>query len=757
MSNIKQQKSILAKLLATENISVEHRKSITAYFDPKARVMVLPIWKEMSGNLYDLLLGHETGHALYTPAAGWHDAVLDKTKKGFKTYLNVVEDIRIEKMIQARYPGLKASFTKGYTELMEKDFFGTKEYDIQSLPLIDRINLHYKVGSFLNLQFTEKEKELINRLDKMKTWDDVKAMSTELYEHRKTEASHALQNLMKDFEYEFDEDEDNDDFDFDGDWEEIEEDSEDDTGKRKRNLRGHSFKDREDLEDEMYDPSSITDRAFRNNEKKLLDDSVKPYFYANCPKPNLKNIIVPFKKLKQYHVKFKTADYLTDNGTYLTKIENAKNKVYRDFLDINNKYISYLIKEFEMRRNARQFARASVSKTGELDVKKAFSYKINEDLFKRMTVVPNGKSHGLVMFIDYSGSMQDNIAATIEQTLILAMFCRKVNIPFRVYAFTDHHTSVGETSDLFGYNRATYEEYLTASYQSGSRGSLLLKEFAKFSTEPGEIDFSRSTGFKLKEYLSSEMTGVEFRNAAKYWLLVGRLFARNSWRYNRNRTYDTYLEGLNNGNQESMNGTPLNEAIVASMEIVKVFKEKYRLDVVNTVFLTDGDSNESQEKITEGRSSERIVPYSNDHRNVNIVVRDIESGTEGIAKPGTPITIALLKLLKAKLHCNVIGFFLTEDSSGKRSIHNKALSHGVELDIDSATKEYRKNKFFMLNDIGYDDYYIIPGGDELSIGKDEMTVSADASKNEVKKAFLKMQKSKNVNRVLLNRFVSKIS
>ena len=74
-------KSILAKLLASENITVEHRKTSTAYFDTLNRVMVLPMWGNMTSELYDLLLGHETGHALYTPNEGWHDNLKDKTKK----------------------------------------------------------------------------------------------------------------------------------------------------------------------------------------------------------------------------------------------------------------------------------------------------------------------------------------------------------------------------------------------------------------------------------------------------------------------------------------------------------------------------------------------------------------------------------------------------------------------------------------------------------------------------------------------------
>ena len=67
----KESKGYLAKLLATENISVEHRKVQTASFDVKNRRLTLPIWKKMDNNIIDLLIAHEVGHALYTPQNAW--------------------------------------------------------------------------------------------------------------------------------------------------------------------------------------------------------------------------------------------------------------------------------------------------------------------------------------------------------------------------------------------------------------------------------------------------------------------------------------------------------------------------------------------------------------------------------------------------------------------------------------------------------------------------------------------------------------
>ena len=62
----KDAKSLLAKMLATENIHVVHKKMPTAYFDTKNRELGLPILKEMNGDIYDMMTLHEVGHALWT-------------------------------------------------------------------------------------------------------------------------------------------------------------------------------------------------------------------------------------------------------------------------------------------------------------------------------------------------------------------------------------------------------------------------------------------------------------------------------------------------------------------------------------------------------------------------------------------------------------------------------------------------------------------------------------------------------------------
>ena len=104
-------KESLAKLLATENLIVEHRPVETAQFEVVNRVLTLPTWEHESNDVVDMFIAHEVGHALYTPT---DDDWLDEVPQMF---LNVTEDIRIEKLIKRRYEGLPKTFFKGYQAL----------------------------------------------------------------------------------------------------------------------------------------------------------------------------------------------------------------------------------------------------------------------------------------------------------------------------------------------------------------------------------------------------------------------------------------------------------------------------------------------------------------------------------------------------------------------------------------------------------------------------------------------------------------
>ena len=148
-------KSQLAKLLATEDIIVEHKDVETAQFNVHTRELLLPMWDRASEDVYDMLVGHEVGHALFTPDQ-------DPPKGIPHNIVNVVEDARIEKLMKRKYLGIAKSFKKGYTELQEQDFFELDGEDISNFNLADRANLYFKIGSFLDVSFSDAEKEIID-------------------------------------------------------------------------------------------------------------------------------------------------------------------------------------------------------------------------------------------------------------------------------------------------------------------------------------------------------------------------------------------------------------------------------------------------------------------------------------------------------------------------------------------------------------------------------------------------------------------
>ena len=161
-------KSQLAKLLATEDIIVENKNVETAQFNVTDRVLTLPRWTFASDVVYDLLVGHEVGHALFTPDDEWY-----LTSDIPQSIVNVVEDARIEKLMKRKYPGMSKTFYNGYGELNDEDFFELEDTDLNTLNLADRANLYFKGGSHLIIDFTAEEKDIVNVISKCETFDDV--------------------------------------------------------------------------------------------------------------------------------------------------------------------------------------------------------------------------------------------------------------------------------------------------------------------------------------------------------------------------------------------------------------------------------------------------------------------------------------------------------------------------------------------------------------------------------------------------------
>ena len=750
-------KSTLAKLLATENLRIEHQKVKTAMFDLKNRTLILPIWKDMSSDLYDLLIGHEVGHALFTPAQGWHGEI-DARGMGIKSYLNVLEDARIERKIKDKFPGIRRNFFAGYQELFENNFFGVKGYDLSKLRLIDRINLHYKVGSFLNAPFSADENQYLARVDALETWDDVAALAVELYELAKSEPEHDFDssNFMGDmgaFDEEGDTAETGDQWGSDMDDESTEEesaptagkpagseDSDADTDGDKSDTPADGAESDEDGDDEgdsdedggvapdngvkipgsndtpilNEDPVSITDQNFRDMEDTFIDSKSREYAYGILRKVDTKNYVIPMDWVLE---NMRPTVYSDRWYTQTVDYDPIAQEVFSEFRNNNQKYINTMVQEFEMRRRASEFARAQTSKTGRLDVDRVWAHKISEDLFARNTVVPNGKNHGMLLFLDMSGSMASNMKGTIEQLVTLMMFCRKVRIPFEVYGFTNN----GVVNDKYSKSDAMRANRASDTVSSGK-----------------ELEIGDNS-FNLLQFVSDNCSSAKFNEVVRTLLMCAKGY---DYSVRPSRRTERFVR---NSDIMGLASTPLEESIMVARSIADKFRAKNRVEVLNTVFLTDGDGDNN---ITVGgRYGSHHINITDASTNASVTVKYNDEVYR------TQLQVALLELYKKATGSRLINFFIAPYNpkwAAKRM-------YGGAADFDTKWKNEWKQKFFhVTKSFGFDDRFLIPGGSDLTIGEDVFESNSNDPKD-LRRAFKKFQNTKQTNRVLLNKMIQAVA
>ena len=789
-----EQKSLLAKLMAAENITVEHKKIPTAAFDVKNRVLYLPILKWKPGSeVYDLFCAHEVGHALWTPEDGWHSSV-SKKGKGYKSFLNVVEDARIEKKIKRKFAGARKSMIEGYKSLMNEDFFGLSKMgvDPNDLGLIDRINLYTKAGTSYGIEFSDEEKVWVNRVERTESWEEVVKVCDELYDWCKENESETDNSYGEFGEEDSDENEENESSEesednwendlsdaFDeldriaDDCEENEDDSEEDgpsnsggedsadedgSGKSKEGESsdktdeensesddssdeekesskkisssgfeggvGDAFGDREG----MSGPRSITDEEFRKREEELADmsESTELPLYLTFPKINTNALVIDYKKvLEECNSYYASQDGANEYGINLLK----------KFKSTNDKMVSYMVKEFEMKKAADIHRRAYNSKKGTLDMNKIHAYKYSENLFQQITNLPEGKNHGMVMFIDWSGSMHNYMKETIEQLINLTMFCSKVQIPFEVYAFSDHYRDWKDAEN--DYYR---EQNKNRLYNETALG----KKIANYKKNNIVV----SNSFRLMNLFSSRMKNRELNNAYQNFLMVAEGF---SDRYSHYYSSDYRYFGM--PNNYSLGGTPLNDTIVVAKSVIEEFRMKSRAQIVNAVFLTDGQSNQCNEFLNSANEVERFNRYS---VHIDDPVTRMRVFPEDVKKSSHKVTSLLLLALKRSLEINLLGFFLTS-GSGRRNASNLGyIMSRYPTEEDNA--KFRKEKFLIDSETAYDELYIInTKGLEIDEVDHMGSVQVGSTKAEIRKALKKNTKGKLQNRILLNAFIEKVA
>jgi hypothetical protein len=334
-------------------------------------------------------------------------------------------------------------------------------------------------------------------------------------------------------------------------------------------------------------------------------------------------------------------------------------------------------------------------------------------------VLPDGKNHGLVFILDWSGSMQYVLQDTLKQLYNLIWFCKKVQIPFEVYAFTAEFRKrlAQEAEGVHNWHDVNLEKHYEPK-----EGQLVVED-----------DFTLMNLFTHKvnaSTLQHQMINI--------WRIANCFSDRFHTRYQ-------YPHPM------VLSGTPLNESIITLHQIIPQFQKENGVEKVQCIILTDGEAHQTPYHKSVQRHWEP-EPFMGS-RNVNphsTFLRDRKVGkTYKFGYAWHQFTDVLLRNLKDRFpSTNLIGIRVL----GKRDATQFMRMHNADEKVQS---DWRKNKSFVLKDTGYDAYF---GLSSTALAQDaEFEVDEGATKAKIKSAFAKSLKTKKLNKKVLGEFISLVA
>lgn len=694
---------LLAKLLASENIDIVRAGVSTASFDIVNRVLTLPQWQDMTDTIEIMLKAHEVGHALFSPIE-----LLVNDSKTPKSYINVIEDVRIERKIKSIFPGLRKDFIQGYKELNDRDFFKIANKDLSKLNLINRINLYFKAGSTCGVTFTKQEMVFVERAKTCDTVNDVTALSNDIYAFSKADyedkkAEQQEQQMSQDpddsdeeygdddsesDEYGDDDSEDDEDSEVtegDSDDEESDEETEDDTA----NGSGGNKKDKE--EEEALEAS--TQEAFDDNLGNLADTDLSIINHTTEVPSEFQNPIVGYKQV----LTDLSEDYVVglDNG-YDNGYASDREKSVNVFKSESANYVNYLVKEFEMKKSARRYSRTTIAKTGGLNVNKLFAHTISDNLFKSISTVTDEKNHGMIFLLDWSGSMCGVMEDTLKQVINLASFCQRSGIAYQVLAFTSQ----------------CHKHRIDASKLNSS---------------------IISDNFNLIELFSNKMSITEFNKMLK--LVLSR-----PWQYSRD-----YRLG----------NTPLNSSLLYMVDYLGKFTRMNNVEKTSLVVLTDGISNTLMVDSSKTDWQKKILHKLRDTKTKKDYVFPLCASEQ---------TQFLLKVIKDRYNIPVIGFYIAGVNKHQifnfiSEFMNPVGRYGYDKMYDNYEKirsSIRKTGVFTLETTAYDELYFLPASNNKTSAV-ELEIKPNATASGMASQFKKFLNNKKTNRTVLDQFIKLVA
>ena len=242
-----------------------------------------------------------------------------------------------------------------------------------------------------------------------------------------------------------------------------------------------------------------------------------------------------------------------------------------------------------------------------------------------------------------------------------------------------------------------------------------------------------------------------------------------SWIISDARGYHDFLPETMN-----LSGTPLDEALIASIDIVDNFKTKYRLDNVNCIFLTDGEGGFSQHYVynvthdEDGRSypDHRYMPAKASvylqHKKTKFRVKCKDlTGKNNWDTDTFRTSRAIIELAKQVTGAKYTGYYIGERRSILSKIEqyeNQAADYrGREEARKEKSKTLKEDGFASSTKFGFDEYFMVLP-ENLKIDENKLDSELEGkSKGVIGRAFIKNMKGRGLQRMFLNRFMENIA
>jgi hypothetical protein len=695
--------SIFARALASENLSFGFDpEAETASFDVKQRHLTLPVWR-VSETVQTMLIAHEISHALWTPAEE-SDAILKAAEaEGYNPMLlqriaNVVEDVRIEKMMKEKFPGTRRDFFLGYKEIVDSDLFGFSKMDFEKATLINRLNLHFKWGvqGFLPINLTNEEQQIADEIDSVTTFAEVYEVAKRLYDDP------SMQKIVQ----------------------EVEEQQ-----KAGGKQSGESL---------MAD--AVKDFAPGGTENKGGEKFTSPCVTIS-PLKDLSTVIVPSSfLLKEFEER--------NNGA-------VNMDGYREFVRHSDAFVRQMVAQFERKKAADEIRRERPKQTGMLNLDRLHQYRTHDDIFISKIVKQDGKNHGMVFMLDFSGSMSVRLSDCILQLFQLVWFCEKAKIPFEVFCFTDCSASYidGKKYD------AAFREW----QRKGGQGDF---HYAPYHTQivnpkPTSVEYGLTRLFNL---LSSRDSAADRERmmAYLYGAFVDEAKAKAA-NYNERTQTPCCL---------SLHGTPTVEAIAAVSQFMQKWVAENKIQIPTLMVVTDGQPNGIY---TRDDMVSQTAYYHHADNGMMTVMNEVCGTAHRIdlyANRGISLANVLigsmLDSLRKTMNARIVGMFVGNNtlhetdyiafcmSIREREVYFNLPYHernmGNSPRFAAMREAYKEGAIICHPEMtpGYDSFFLVR---TPKIVKDEDAIAESGTFTKIKNTFVKTMGKRAGSRVFLNRYV----